>query len=157
MNTLPGTDTKLSDKEAALAATAGDAIADKFEQLHDGSQLPRSRVEFAGILGIAFALGRESSNRVAPPEDSAHGQSLTMMGAALFDGVALALAADNASPMALRELAQWADDAQIVLRAIVAPDDSDAVDAAEEVCTVRGWRDRRQAGKKLKAAVSLHS
>lgn len=34
-------------------------MADKF-RLKEGHELPRDRVEFAGILAIAYLLGRES-------------------------------------------------------------------------------------------------
>lgn len=51
--------------ESALSADAGMRIVDRMQELH-GRRMPRDEIEFAGMLGIAFMLGRESiAGRVA--------------------------------------------------------------------------------------------
>lgn len=51
--------------ESALSAEMGMSMVDKMQELH-GRRLPCDEIEFAGMLGIAFMLGRESiAGRVA--------------------------------------------------------------------------------------------
>jgi hypothetical protein len=45
--------------ECSLATDFGMQMADKFRQ-KEGHELPQDRIQFAGMLAIAFMLGRES-------------------------------------------------------------------------------------------------
>lgn len=45
--------------ESALATEIGMSMVDRMQQLH-GRRMPQDETEFAGMLGIAFMLGRES-------------------------------------------------------------------------------------------------
>lgn len=45
--------------ECALATDMGMQMVDKMQELH-GRRMPRDEIEFAGMLGVAFMLGRES-------------------------------------------------------------------------------------------------
>jgi hypothetical protein len=45
--------------ETALASDMGMRMVERMQQMH-GRRMPRDEIEFAGMLGIAFMLGRES-------------------------------------------------------------------------------------------------
>lgn len=45
--------------ESALASDMGMQMVDRMQKLH-GHRMPQDEIEFAGMLGIAFMLGRES-------------------------------------------------------------------------------------------------
>lgn len=49
----------IDPNEKVLGVDIGMQMAEKFRQQH-GRALPRDDVEFAGMLAIAFILGRES-------------------------------------------------------------------------------------------------
>lgn len=49
----------VNPNEASLGADIGMSMVDKMQELH-GHRMPRDEFEFAGMLAIAFMLGRES-------------------------------------------------------------------------------------------------
>jgi hypothetical protein len=50
---------RANPNEAALATDMGLSMVDRMQKLN-GRRMPRDEVEFAGMLAIAFMLGRES-------------------------------------------------------------------------------------------------
>ncbi|MGH8326881.1 MAG: hypothetical protein ACRET2_08980 [Steroidobacteraceae bacterium] len=57
---------KLDINETVLAADAGMRLAEGFHE-KNGRLLPCDQIEFAGMLGVAYALGRESiAGKVKP-------------------------------------------------------------------------------------------